>query len=63
MLLVSSLLVVETNIVLCMQPKFLEQDSCLTFCSHKVDNTVRFYMFLSSMCNLIISSYFFLILP
>nr|CAB3493213.1 unnamed protein product [Digitaria exilis] len=24
---------------LCMQPKFLEQDNCLTFCSHKVDDT------------------------
>jgi hypothetical protein len=29
-----------------MQPKFLEQDSCLTFCSHKVDTMVRLSLFL-----------------
>jgi len=42
-------------VVLCMQPKFLEQDSCLTFCSHKVDAAVRSPLFVTFVFNMILS--------
>jgi len=38
-----------------LEPKLLEQDSCLTFCSHKVDAAVRSPLFVTFMFNMILS--------
>jgi hypothetical protein len=42
-------------VVVRMQSKFLQEDSCFTFHSHKVDAVVRSPLFITFMFNLILS--------